>query len=123
MSLPIQIDAHNGVPAYRQVVEQIRFLAAAGALKPGDQLPSIRELARQLGVNASTIVRAYDDLAAQGDVEQQQGRGVFLASRPVTAIDADLRRNARAFVTAARARGLSDPLIRELFEEALRDRT
>ncbi len=120
MALPFQLSPGSGVPAYRQIVDQVRFLAAAGALPPGTHLPSIRELARHLGVNTGTVIRAYDELAANGTVEQRHGAGVFLSGDAAAGIGQGMRASARRLVDAARKAGLNDDLIRTLIEEALR---
>lgn len=77
----IHIDHHSGEPLYRQIVEAIRLRVASGQAHPGDQLPSIRELAEQLQINTRTIVKAYDELDRAGLVVTQHGRGVFIASQ------------------------------------------
>jgi GntR family transcriptional regulator len=77
MNLTIQ--QTSKVPIYVQVEEQIRSLIAAGRLKPGDQLPTIRELAAELRVNYNTIARVYLDLAREGLISTQRGRGTFVA--------------------------------------------
>ena len=74
----IQINPSSGLPVYRQVMDQVRYYAASGILRPGDQLPSIRELSRSLGVNPATIVKAYTELEHEGTVEMKQGKGAFL---------------------------------------------
>ncbi len=79
--LHIQIDPQSGVPIYRQVMDQVRYYAASGALKPGTQLPSIRDLARALAVNPTTIVKAYTELEHDGIIEMRQGKGAFLSER------------------------------------------
>ena len=79
--LHIQIDPQSGVPIYRQVMDQVRNYVASGALKPGTQLPSIRELAKNLAVNPTTIVKAYTELEHDRVIEMRQGKGAFLAER------------------------------------------
>lgn len=77
----IHINHHSGEPLYRQIVEAIRLRIAAGQAQPGEQLPSIRELAEQLQINTRTIVKAYEELDRTGLVVTQHGRGVFVASQ------------------------------------------
>lgn len=76
--LPIRLDFQTRVPAYLQIYRQVQRLAAAGRLVPGDQLPTVRQLARQLGVNFNTTARAYRALHTAGIVTTQRGRGTFV---------------------------------------------
>jgi DNA-binding transcriptional regulator YhcF (GntR family) len=73
-----QIDFKSGKPVYLQLVDQIRYAAAAGSLRPGDLLPSIRPLAEELRVNRNTIAKAYAELESQGVIETLPGKGCFL---------------------------------------------
>jgi GntR family transcriptional regulator len=76
--LAIQINPHSGVPVYRQIIDQIKFMVSGGALKKGEQLPSIRDLARQLSLNPTTIAKAYELMAEEGLVEKKPGKGAFI---------------------------------------------
>src|SRR5579862_6514423 len=76
-----QIDFKSGKPVYLQLVDQIRYAAAAGSLRPGESLPSIRPLAEQLRVNRNTIAKAYTELESQGVIETIAGKGCFLSQR------------------------------------------
>ena len=76
--LSLRLDFRTRVPAYLQIYRQVQRLAAAGRLSPGDQLPTVRQLARQLGVNFNTTARAYRALHTAGVVTTQRGRGTFL---------------------------------------------
>jgi GntR family transcriptional regulator len=73
-----QIDFKSGKPVYLQLVDQVRYAAASGALRPGEPLPSIRPLAEELRVNRNTIAKAYAELENQGIIGTQPGRGCFL---------------------------------------------
>ncbi len=73
-----QIDFKAGKPVYRQLVDQIRYAAASGALRPGEPLPSIRPLAEELRLNRNTIAKAYTELESQGIIETIAGKGCFL---------------------------------------------
>jgi len=75
----ITISPSDGVPIYLQIVQQIRRLVAAGELKAGDELPSIRVLAERLVVNPNTVARAYRELESAGVVEFSRGMGTFVA--------------------------------------------
>jgi GntR family transcriptional regulator len=74
----IQIDFKSGKPAYLQLVDQIRYAAASGALRPGEALPSIRPLAEELRLNRNTVAKAYTELESQGVIETIAGKGCFL---------------------------------------------
>ena len=73
-----QIDFKAGKPVYLQLVDQIRYAAASGVLRPGEPLPSIRPLAEELRVNRNTVAKAYTELESQGVIETIPGKGCFL---------------------------------------------
>ena len=77
------LDLHSGVPVYRQIIDQVRGAIASGALREGDQLPTVRQLAVDLAVNPNTVVRAYRELDLGGLIETQQGTGTFIRARQV----------------------------------------
>lgn len=74
----LQIDFKTGKPVYLQLVDQIRYAAAAGALRSGEPLPGIRPLAEELRINRNTIAKAYAELESQGVIETVPGKGCFL---------------------------------------------
>jgi GntR family transcriptional regulator len=74
----LQVDFKSGKPVYLQLVDQVRYAAASGALKPGEPLPSIRPLAEELRVNRNTVAKAYAELEGQGVIETIAGKGCFL---------------------------------------------
>ena len=74
----LQIDFKSGKPVYLQLVDQVRYAAASGTLRPGEPLPSIRPLAEELRVNRNTIAKAYTELESQGVIEIIPGKGCFL---------------------------------------------
>ena len=92
LEISVDLGRREGAPpVYRQIADQIRADVAAGRLRPGDRLPPIRALARQLGVNRDTVALAYDALAADGMVESTVGRGTFVRAGVVRAGDAPFR--------------------------------
>jgi len=78
----LKVDLHSGVPIYIQIVERVKHMIATGELKPGDQLPTVRQLAQDLRVNFNTIARAYTVLNDADIISTQQGRGTFVRERP-----------------------------------------
>jgi GntR family transcriptional regulator len=120
--LDLQIDPHSGVPVYRQIMDQIRYYAASGLLKPASQLPSIRELALSLSVNPTTVVKAYSELEHESVIEMRHGKGAFLADTPRMS-DARrrqvLRRLARQLAVEAVQMDASNALVVSVVTEEL----
>jgi len=77
----IHISATDGVPIYLQIVNQIKYLVAAGRLKAGDELPPIRVLAEQLIINPNTVARAYRELEGAGLVEKRRTAGTYVTDQ------------------------------------------
>src|SRR3970282_1936658 len=74
----IELDFRSHVPIYSQIVDQVKQLVARGALQPGEQLPTVRQLAADLRVNFNTVARAYRMLDEAGVISTQQGRGPYV---------------------------------------------
>jgi GntR family transcriptional regulator len=74
----VQIDFKSGKAVYLQIVDQVRYAAASGAMRPGEPLPSIRPLAEELRLNRNTVAKAYAELESQGVIETIPGKGCFL---------------------------------------------
>lgn len=77
--MQLHITPGDGAPIYRQIIDQVKNLVAAGRLKPGDEMPPIRGLAQQLIINPNTVARAYRELEAQGVLMSRQGSGTVVA--------------------------------------------
>jgi GntR family transcriptional regulator len=75
----IEISLQDGVPIYRQIVNQIKYLVASGKIREGDELPPIRTLAEQLSVTPNTIVKAYGELEDEGVILKRRGAGTYVA--------------------------------------------
>ncbi len=90
----ITIDFRSGQPIYVQIIEQIRSMVAAGELKQGDQLPTVRQLATDLRVNFNTVARAYRLLDEAGLISTQQGRGTYIWEQPSAETTQLLRQHA-----------------------------
>ncbi|KPK01226.1 MAG: hypothetical protein AMS20_14040 [Gemmatimonas sp. SG8_28] len=93
-----QIDPRSPTPLYDQIADRIRVAVAAGELRPGDPLPSVRRLAGRLRVNPATVVQAYRALEAEGFVEMRQGSGTFVLDIGVNRRDAERHDQARDLV-------------------------
>lgn len=119
--LHFQVNTQSGVPAYRQLMEQVKYYVASGLLKEGDRLPSIREMAGVLGVNPATVVKAYGELEHEGSIEMQHGRGVFVAEGGTKMTGAQkreaLRPLARQLAVEASQLGLGAAAVEELLRE------
>jgi GntR family transcriptional regulator len=111
-----KIDRASPLPVYVQLAEQIRLLVRRGALNPGDPLPTVRELAVALGINANTVTRVYRDLQQEGLLRLERGLGTFVQAqqREPTLVDRDYQRivqRTRELVALCRKSGLT---VREL---------
>jgi len=92
----LSLDFHGRIPIYVQIVEQVKAMAAAGLLRPGDQLPTVREVASDLRINFNTVARAYRLLHEEGVISTQQGRGTFLmAKEPIPGKERERRERLR----------------------------
>jgi GntR family transcriptional regulator len=96
----VSLDPADATPIYAQISRGLRAAIAAGRLKPGDQLPTVRELAVELKVNANTIARVYSELERAGVFETRRGVGTFvLADRAEARPASEHARRLRAFAT------------------------
>jgi GntR family transcriptional regulator len=75
----LSIDPHNGLAIYDQIIRQVKFAVACGALRKGELVPSVRELARELAVNPNTVARAYRELQGDGVLSPVRGTGMEVA--------------------------------------------
>ena len=125
LTLHFQIDLQSGIPVYRQMMDQMKYYLAAGTLRPGDQLPSIRELARQLAVNPTTVVKAYSELEHEGVIEMRHGKGAFVLVPQVQVTERGrekaLRRIARQLAVEATQMGAPNDYVLQLVAEELNE--
>ena len=91
----LKLDPGSGVPIYRQIMDGVRYSVAGGTLATGDRLPSVRDLATSLGVNPTTIQKAYGELEHLGVIETRRGQGTFVAEGEIRAVVAELRKRGR----------------------------
>ncbi|MFQ6016401.1 MAG: GntR family transcriptional regulator [Anaerolineae bacterium] len=122
--MEIEINLESGVPIYIQIMDRIKHLVAMGRLQPGEQLPTIRQLAVELGVNLNTVARAYTELDREGVISTQQGRGCYVAQRPDEKQLLEMRgERLRAMLgevlLEALSLGYQKSEIREVFDEQL----
>ena len=116
-----RVNASSGVPLYVQLMEQVKHAVETGALRPGDQLPTIRALAQELVMNSNTVVRAYRELEHEGIVELRHGLGAFISSS--VSAKGKVMRQAQNIVESAserlRSLGVTEQEMRRLFESEL----
>src|SRR5215208_1914901 len=96
----VSIDPRDRTPIYAQLERSLRAAIASGRLRPGDQLPTVRQLAVELQVNANTVARVYSDLERAGVIETRRGVGSFVSATPAQAHPPrEHERRLRTFVT------------------------
>lgn len=122
-----QLDFRSGVPIYEQIVAHVRRQIESGALKPGDQLPTVRQLALELRVNFNTVARAYRLLDEAGLISTQQGRGTYILEQPPPENAERLRQMALEAMTedyllGALRRGYDLEEIERVFQRAVQRR-
>ncbi len=120
----IQINPSNGIPIYDQVVRQIKFALAAGAVRTGELIPSVRELARQLAINPNTVARAYRQLQDEGMLTSLRGTGLQVADGAQRQCRADrmqlIRERIRDVLQEAKRSGLDAEEVRQLVEREMK---
>ena len=124
--LDLHIDFRSDIAITTQIVEQIQNRVLSGQLKPGDQLPTVRQLAAELRVNFNTVARAYRILDELGLISTQQGRGTYIWDRLPPAEEVEHRRRAlgqitRHFFNDAAAMGFTEDEIRAEFEQQMKN--
>lgn len=107
--MQIRISNSDGIPIYLQIVNQIKYLVAAGRLTQDDQLPPVRKLAEQLIVNPNTVARAYRELETAGVITTRRGAGVFVsdAGSPLARREQNRILNERIDMLLAEARQMN----------------
>src|SRR5580700_6618519 len=117
-----KLDGRSGVPVYRQIIDQVLGGIAAGSLKAGDQLPTVRQLAVDLAVNPNTVVRAYRELEIREVLATQQGTGTFITEKKPQPDDLERRRRlsqlAGELLARAGAEGITLQELIEYFNES-----
>ena len=128
-NLPLQFEIHpsSGVPIFRQIMDQVRAQVASGRLKPGDLVPSVRQMAVDLQVNMLTVSKAYSRLEAEGVLERDRGTGMRVRGQvehlgSVTERQAELRDLVDHVVTRGLQLGLTDEQIISVVKTVLKER-
>jgi len=123
-TIAFRLDHRSGLSTYLQLALQVRQGIRLGRLRPGDQLPSVREVVARLAINPNTVLKAYRELEAQGVVASRPGTGTFV--RPdlasvAPAADSGLRGDLARWVAGARTAGLDNDDMRALLEDLLHE--
>ena len=121
--IEFHLDGRSGVPTYLQLVQQVRQAVRLGILRPGDQLPTVKEVVTSLTINPNTVLHAYRELDHEGLVEGRRGVGTFVSADPVPPPPDELknlRSSLERWATRARAAGLDDDGMAALFADAVR---
>lgn len=96
----ININLKDGVPIYRQIANQIRYMVASGILQPGEEISPVRTLALAINVTPNTVVKAYQELEHQGVIFKRRGAGTYIADEAVTLADQERLRIIRQRIDA-----------------------
>ncbi len=120
-----EVQPSSGVPIYLQVIDQINAMIAGGHLDEGDMLPSVRQMATELGVNPMTISKAYSKLEADDVVERVRGKGMQVCKSAISGTLKDRQEELRSAMEQAIVRGrqlgLSDQQILSVVNKLLRE--
>jgi GntR family transcriptional regulator len=122
--IEFRLDASSGMPTYLQLVQQVEHALRLGYLKPGDQLPKVRDVVASLAINPNTVLKAYRNLEMKGLAAGRPGQGTFIeGTLGQLALPelAKLRRSLLGWLATADTAGLDEDGIVALFTSALRD--
>jgi GntR family transcriptional regulator len=124
-TLQFRLDPRSGVPTYMQLVQQVRHAVQYGILRPGDQLPTAREVVEDLAINPNTVLKAYRELERQGFAHGRPGAGTFIAvdaPEPLErSVHTPLRRALDRWLLGAKDAGLDRESVAALFTVAVQD--
>ena len=118
--IAFHLDSRSGVPTYLQLVQQVRHAVQLGILRPGDQLPTVKEVVTSLTINPNTVLKAYGVLENEGIAEGRRGQGTFVTASAPSPLGDDLRklrRSLRDWFAKARGAGLDEQAIEALLSE------
>ena len=121
--IEFHLDARSGVPTYLQLAQQVRQAVRLGILRPGDQLPTVKDVVGALAINPNTVLKAYRELDREGLTQGRRGQGTFVAST-APAVPPDgigpVRAALQRWLRQAHAAGLDDEAIEALLAETFR---
>ncbi len=124
--IEFHLDSRSGVAPYMQLIHQVRHALRLGLLDPGDQLPTVKDVAAGLAINPNTVLKAYRELEYQGLVGARPGVGTFVTgtlSGSSLAVHEPLRRELRRWLGKARRAGMDEESIEALFLSTFRSAT
>ncbi|RPI88431.1 MAG: GntR family transcriptional regulator [Chloroflexi bacterium] len=124
--MKLHLDFRSGVPIYVQIMEHIKELVVSGELKPGEQLPTVRQLATDLRVNFNTVARAYRMLDDAGIISTQHGRGTYIWDIPDEETSHKLRQESleaitKRYLIEAKRMNCEPDEVEAMFKKILRD--
>jgi GntR family transcriptional regulator len=117
--MDLRISPSSGVPIYLQLMEQIKHAIDMGAVRPGEQLPTIRSVAEELAMNPNTVARAYRELEREGVISVRHGSGAYIEETATPAKRNAIRQTGEIFrkaIEKSKMLGLSEPELRRVFE-------
>ena len=123
--IELRIDSHSGLPAYLQIVQQVKHALRLGLLVPGDQMPTIRELVGSLAINPNTVLKAYRELEMEGLIAGRPGQGTFVLEALPGASQHDLaemRASLERWISRAKELGMDEESIVALFDTTMQKR-
>ncbi|HEY2004111.1 MAG TPA: GntR family transcriptional regulator [Candidatus Saccharimonadia bacterium] len=120
--ITFRLNTHSGVPPYLQIVQQVKQALQVGILRPGDQLPTVKEVVAHVAINPNTVAKAYRELESLGITEGRTGSGTFVLERPSgpsPEVQEALSKDLEIWVAKARKAGLDEESIEALVRVSL----
>lgn len=121
--MDVQVDMESATPVFRQLAEQVKAAVARGAIRPGEAIPSVRQMAGIALVNPNTVTKAYRELEYEGVIYTRRGLGVFVAEDAVEKCTSgrreELRKRLNEIAVEARQAGISLEELRGMLDQAI----
>jgi GntR family transcriptional regulator len=117
----VHVNSSSGLPLYLQIESQLKYAVAAGALKQGDSLPSVRKLALELRINPNTVARAYQNLERDGLIRTVPGGGTYVADNVPGLLKTEKLKRLRPFAMQVAVEGTQLRLTRDDIVELVQD--